>query len=335
MNKSRLEDEPVSLELYSFGLDFFEKHHFTSTQDIIPFIQDERKFWLNITTLSNTTLLKEIGELFAIHHITLDDIQDTDHRPKLDVFDTYLHIIAKMLYAHGGLDDLSTEQISIIMGKNFIITFQETPTDVFDDIRLRLENPNGRMRKLGTDYFTYTLLDAIVEEYFILLEKVDESMENLENQIVGSKSKVKLEYIYHQRKSIQQIKKNIWPTRELLSALRKSETHFITKKSTPYINDVYEKTVELIESIEMQRESISTLVEIFMTNISLKQNEVMKTLTIIATIFIPLTFVAGVYGMNFTYMPELEWKYGYLFIWLFFIVSGGLMAIYFKKRRWF
>ncbi len=335
MNQSQEDDEPISLELYSFGVDFFEKHHLTSTEQLIPFIQDENKFWLNVTTLGNTALLKELAELFAIHHITIEDIQDIDHRPKLDVFDDYLHIIAKMLYANGGLDDLSTEQVSIVMGKNFIITLQETPTDVFDGIRVRLENPQGRMRKLGTDYFTYTLIDAIVEEYFILLEKVDESMEKLEDQIVGSKSRVKLENIYHQRKLIQHIKKNIWPTRELLSAWRKSETNFITKKSTPYINALYQKTVEIIESLEMQRESITTLVEIFMTNISLKQNEVMKTLTIIATIFIPLTFVAGVYGMNFTYMPELEWKYGYLFIWLFFILSAGVMAFYFKKRRWF
>lgn len=335
MIETQKENELVSLELYTFGLDFFEKYHLTSANAITPYLRGEKKFWLNITSLTNTTLLKEIAELFSIHHITLEDIQDTDHRPKLDIFDNYLHIIAKMLYANGGMEDLATEQISIVMGKHFIITFQQTATDVFDRIRVRLENPHGRMRKLGTDYFTYTLLDAIVEEYFILLERVDESMEKLEDQIVNTKSRVKLENIYHQRKSIQHLKKNIWPTRELLSTWRKSETSLITKKSTPYINDVYEKTVELIESLEMQRESITTLVEIFMTNISLKQNEVMKTLTIIATIFIPLTFVAGVYGMNFTYMPELEWKYGYLYIWLFFITSAGAMAYYFKKRRWF
>lgn len=240
-----------------------------------------------------------------------------------------------MLYTKSDIEHLEIEQVSIAFNKNIIITFQENEYDIFDPLRTRLENPNGKMRKYGTDYFVYTILDAILDQYYVILELISDQTEKLEDDIVNDMKKVRLADIYKQRKSLQEIKKIIWPTRELISAWRKSDSHFITKRSTPFINDVYESAVEIIENLEMQRESITTLVEIFMTNISLKQNEVMKTLTIIATIFIPLTFIAGVYGMNFENMPELGWEYGYLSSWIFFLVVSSLMMYYFKRKRWF
>ncbi|WP_373496497.1 magnesium/cobalt transporter CorA [Aquiflexum sp.] len=325
----------ISMELYHFGENIFEKHHLTSVDQIQPFLDTDKKFWLNVCGLHNDHLLKEISELFDIHIIALEDIKNTQQRPKLEEFDHFIFLVSKMIYTKKDITALEIEQVSIVFGKNFIISFQENSYDIFDQIRVRLENPHGRMRKMGTDYFTYTLLDAIIDQYYVILEMMDNTIEEIEDEIINDSHKIRLADVYLKRKALQEIKKIIWPTREMIAAWRKSESPFIKRKTNPFINDIYEHTVEIMENLEMQRENITTLVEIFMSNISLKQNEVMKTLTIIATIFIPLTFIAGVYGMNFEYMPELEWKYGYISVWSVFLISTLVMIRYFKKKRWF
>ncbi|MCH7401973.1 magnesium/cobalt transporter CorA [Belliella kenyensis] len=324
-----------SFELYAFSENHFEKYHLKSIQEIAETISTDKKFWLNIYKGSDESVFKEVCDFFEIHPVALEDIQNTDQRPKLEDFDNFILIVTKMLYTKSSIEELEVEQLSIVFNKNLIITFQEHAYDIFDPIRIRLENPQGKMRKLGTDYFSYTLLDAILDQYYVILELISDQTEKLEDDIIHDQKKVHLADIYRQRKNLQEIKKIVWPTRELISSWRKSDSLFVTKKAIPFINDIYESAVEIIENLEMQRESITTLVEIFMSNISLKQNEVMKTLTIIATIFIPLTFIAGVYGMNFEYMPELGWKYGYLTSWIFFIVVSLLMVFYFKRKRWF
>lgn len=335
MDSSQEVKHPVSLELYSFGEGHFEKHHITNSEQIIPFLESEHKFWLNIPNLNNLDLLNEIKNIFDLHTMAFEDITNPQERPKVEIYDHFILIVVKMLYDRNNLAELETEQVSIIIGKNYVLSFQENSFDVFDGIRFRIENPSGKIRKHSTDYFAYTLIDAIVDEYYSLLEKVTDQIGILEDKIISEETRVKLSEIYNQRKSIQQLKKVIWPTRELLSTLKKSESFLIKRRTLPFINDIYEQTVEIMENLEMQRESVTTLVEIYMTNISLKQNEVMKTLTIIATIFIPLTFVAGVYGMNFEYMPELKWEYGYWFTWAIFLGVSILMVIYFKRKRWF
>ena len=326
---------PGVMELYSFGEDFFEKHHITDPAQIKPFLDQSHKFWLNVQGIEDKSILEQIGEIFDIHVLAIEDIRNTTQRPKFEDFDHFILIVTKMIYTKSNLGAMEVEQISILFGKNFILTFQERPFDVFDPIRMRLENPKGKMRKMGTDYFAYTLIDSIVDQYYIILEMVGDRIEELEDRIISQNKKIKLSEIYLQRKSLQEMKRNLWPTREFLSAWRKSENPLLKNKTNPFINDIYEHNVEIIENIEIQRESINTIVEIFMSNISLKQNEVMKTLTIIATIFIPLTFIAGIYGMNFENMPELQWKYGYYYIWIFFLISTGCMIYYFKKKNWF
>ena len=325
----------TQMEVYEFGEGIFKKHLITDPEQIKPFLEITHKFWINLFGLENETLLKEISELFNIHPLTLEDIKNTSQRPKFEEFEENIFVVSKMIYYKNRSLEPITEQVSILFGKNYIISIQENPFDIFDPIRSRLENPTGKMRKMGTDYFAYTLLDAIVDQYFDCLEHAVEKIETLEDNIISQSKKTKLPEIFHQRKSIQQIKRTVWPTRELLSAWKKSESPLVKKKTNPFINDVYEHVIEIIENLEIQRESISALVELFMSNLSLKQNEVMKTLTIIATIFIPLTFIAGVYGMNFQFMPELGWKYGYFFIWILFLGSTLAMVYYFKRKKWF
>lgn len=335
MDSDSKEEKPISLELICFGEGHFEKHHITDHKQIIPFLDQEHKFWLNIPSIENIDLLNDIKEIFDIHSMALEDILNTQERPKVEVFDHFILVVVKMLYTRTEIVDLESEQISIVFGKNYVISFQENSFDIFDGIRSRMENPSGKIRKHGTDYFAYALLDAIVNMYYVLLEKITEQIEVLEEKIISEDKKIRLGEIYTQRKSIQLLKKVIWPTRELLSTLKKTESFLIKRRTLPFINDIYEQTVQIMDNLEMQRESITTLVEIFMTNISLKQNEVMKTLTIIATIFIPLTFLAGVYGMNFEYMPELKWEYGYWLTWAIFLGISIMMVIYFKRKRWF
>ncbi|EKB50739.1 magnesium/cobalt transporter CorA [Cecembia lonarensis] len=323
------------MEIIAFGEHLFYKQSQPNAEEIKTLLEGDHKFWLNVTETKDSALLQELSEVFDIHSMALNDIKEKRQRPKIEEYNHFILIVVQMLYSKNHGLDIESEQVSIILGKNYVITFQETPFDIFDQIRVRLENPHGRMRKLGTDYFAYALIDAIVDEYYLLLENITDRIEILEDSIISQDRKVRLSEIYHQRKYIQQIKKVIWPTRELLSIWRKLENPLIKKRTSPFINDVYEQTVEIIENLEMQRESITTLVEIFMTDISLKQNEVMKTLTIIATIFIPLTFLAGVYGMNFEFMPELSWKYGYWLTWLVFIGISAIMVFYFKRKKWF
>lgn len=323
------------MELYLFGENLLEKHHITSASQIVPFLSQSHKFWLNIAGLENSEILHEVAKIFKIHALTLEDIMNVQQRPKFEEFEDFIFVTSKMIYTKAGLENIITEHISLLFGKNFIISFQETPDDVFDGIRNRLENPAGKMRKLGSDYFTYTLLDTVVDQYYQIIELINERNENLEDRIIGTEKSIKLQDIYLHRKALQDIRKSTWPLREIISSWKKSDHPLIKQKSNIFINDVYEHTIEILENLEMQREMITSLVEIFMTHLSIRQNEVMKTLTIIATIFIPLTFIAGIYGMNFEYMPELSWRYGYLAVWMIFILTTTVMVIYFKKKRWF
>jgi magnesium transporter len=334
MSANPLHNSPTSMELYEFGENFFQKHHIKTPEDVKPFLTSPHKFWLNVSSLENEELLRELSPLFDIHPLTLEDVLNCHQRPKFEEFETNIFIVSKMVYYLHSKKP-KTEQISIFIGKNYVLTIQENAYDFFDPIRVRLENPNGKMRKLGPDYFAYTLIDAIVDKYFDIIEKQEDMIDKMEDQIVSNTSKQKLSTIFQLRKEIQHLKKIIWPTRELLSNWKKSESSLLKRKTDPFINDVYEHIIEVNENLEVQRESIATLVEMFLSSLSIKQNEVMKTLTIIATIFIPLTFIAGVYGMNFQFMPELSWKYGYLLIWIIFAGTTAAMIRYFKQKDWF
>ena len=335
MSTSSHNSKTSELSLYCFGEDFLEKSIIKEVEEIKPFLEQERKFWLNVPSIKNSKAFDELAVLFNIHPLALEDIKNKHQRPKIEEFEDFILVVTKMVYTKTNIHHLEFEQVSFLFGKNFIVSFQENSYDIFDPIRLRLQNPNGRMRKMGTDYFTYTLLDAIVDEYYIILELMDNDLEKIENHIIHDFEKVKLADIYQKRKALQEIKKIIWPTRELIAAWRKMESPLIKRKTNPFITDLYEHTVEIMDNLELHRESITTMVEIFMSNISLKQNEVMKTLTIIATIFIPLTFIAGVYGMNFHYMPEIKWPYGYFVTWGLFISVTVLMLFYFKRKKYF
>ncbi len=294
--------------------------------------------WINVNGLADVALIEAIGKLFNIHRLALEDVINVHQRPKVEEFDEHLFIVTRMLPEPSAKE---TEQVSMFLGKGFVLTFQERPGDVFDPVRQRLRRDSGQIRKLRADYLAYALLDAVIDGYFPALERRGEDVEHLEDLVV-SKPREKLIGIIHETKrDLLELRRAVWPQREMLSALMRQEGAFIEERTKIYLRDCYDHIVQLIDIIETYREVCSGLVETYLSSLSNRMNEIMKVLTIMATVFIPLSFIAGLYGMNFDprvspwNMPELGWRYGYPFaLSLMIAVAGGLLWS-FWRRGWF
>jgi magnesium transporter len=270
----------------------------------------------------------------------LEDILGTHQRPKVEIFDDYIFAILKMISYNHDEDEIHVEQLSLILGKNFVITFQEVPGDIFDPLRARIEGGKGRARKSGSDYLAYAIMDIVVDRYFLVLEKLGEEIEELEEAVLEDYDSSIVETIHILKRQLIDLRKMIWPLREVISNLQRDESPLIKKATSRFITDLYDHIIQTIDTLETYREMVSSLLDIYLTMVSNRMNEVMKVLTIIATIFIPLSFLAGVYGMNFDTgisqfnMPELEFPYGYMMFWgLAVLIAGGLLT-YFRKKRW-
>ncbi len=231
-------------------------------------------------------------------------------------------------------NEILTEQVSLILGPNFVLSFQENVGDVFDQIRERIRSGKGKIRKMGADYLVYTLLDAIVDNYFIILEKIGEQIEFIEERLIINPASDTLNTIHKLKREMLFLRKSVWPLREVISGMERGESSLIKGTTKIYLRDVYDHNIQIIDTIETLRDMLSGMLDIYLTSISNRLNAVMKVLTIIATIFMPLTFLAGIYGMNFKYMPELEWKWGYPLILLIMSTIGISMLFYFKRKKW-
>lgn len=290
--------------------------------------------WINMEGM-NTNYIQKIGEYFGIHPLVSEDIVNTGQRPKVEDYGDYLFVVIKMIYVGKEKNDMISEQISLIIGKNYVISFQEKEGDVFNPIRERIHSNNGRIRKMGADYLAYSLLDAVVDQYFVILENKGEQIDALEEQLMTNGNSEASREIHNYKREMVFLRKQIWPLREVLSSLQRGESELITKTTGIYLRDVYDHTIQVVDTIESFRDILHGMHDMHMTNISNKMNEVMKVLTIIATIFIPITFMAGIYGMNFDHIPELHWRGSYFVFWIaVFLVVGG-MTMYFKKKKWF
>lgn len=312
----------------------------TNIEECFPFKDKPTVSWINIDGIHDTDLIEKVGKQFGLHPLLLEDIVNTGQRPKMEDFDEHLFIVLKMFYYHEKRDEVISEQISLILGKTYVISFQEEAGDVFDPIRDRIRKCKGRIRKMGADYLAYALLDAVVDNYFGVLERFGEKIERIEENLVVDPNPEKLHAIHSLKREMVLLRKSVWPLRELVSGLERSESPLITESTGIYLRDVYDHTIQVIDTIETFRDMLSGMVDLYMSSISNKMNQVMQVLTIIATIFIPLTFIAGVYGMNFDpatspfNLPELGWYWGYPMVWVVMIVVAILMIIYFKKKNW-
>jgi magnesium transporter len=326
--------EKVRIRIIDYDEAQFEEKEAKTVEECFPFKDTPTVTWINIDGLHDIEIIEKIGKHFGLHPLLLEDILNTEQRPKMEDHEDYLFIVLKMLYYDEEKHDITAEQVSIILGSNFVISFQEREGDVFKFIRERIRNGKGRIRKVGSDYLAYALVDAIVDNYFIILEKLGEKIEEMEEELVTNPMPETLQAIHHLKREMIFLRKSVWPLREVISALERGEPTLIHESTGIYLRDLYDHTIQVIDSIETFRDMVSGMLDVYLSSVSNKMNEVMKVLTIIATIFIPLTFIAGIYGMNFEYMPELGWHWGYPVIWLLMCAVLILMLVYFRRKRW-
>lgn len=296
-------------------------------------IPEDTTRWINIDGGCPQATLEYLSKTFKIHPLVTEDITNNTQRAKIEDYDDYVYIVSKMIYYMD--DDLVIEHISFILGWNYVISFGELKGDVFTSIRDRIRNQNTLIRKSGADYLMYSLLDAIVDGYFEVLEVLGDRIDIVEEEVLQVSSAETLHDIRDIKNSLMYIHKYIWPLREVTSWLGKDSTELIRPATELYIRDVYDHIIQIIDTTETYRELLAGLIDLNLSSVSFRLNEVMKVLTIISTIFIPLTFIAGVYGMNFRYMPEINWEYGYYATWIVMVVIAVAMVVFFKKKKWF
>lgn len=331
VGKKKMEKVRISVIDYD-GKNLLEKNDI-SIDECLPLVDSESVTWINIDGLHDPEVIEKIGAAFNVHPLLLEDIMNTEQRPKAEDFGKYMYLALKMVYVDNK-HRICVEQISIILGDTYVISFQERTGDVFDSIRQRLRNNKGRIRKLKSDYLTYSLIDSIIDSYFTILENIGEVVEGLEEEVVDQPSKDTLQNIHMLKRNMLYLRKSVWPLREVISSMQRSESDLIDENTGYYLRDIYDHTIQVIDTLESFRDMVSGMLDIYLSSISNKMNEVMKVLTIIATIFIPLTFIAGIYGMNFAFMPELQWKWGYFVtLGVMLVVCIG-MLIYFRRKKW-
>lgn len=319
-------------------LDYDELHYqekeIEAIDECLAFKDKPTVTWVNVDGIHEVEVLERLGDCFGLHPLVVEDILNTDQRPKMEDFGDYIFIVLKMLYYNDKTDEIVIEQISLILGPHFVISFQEREVDVFDPIRERIRSEKGRIRKMGADYLAYALLDVTVDNYFTILEKLGERIEDLEEELVTNPTPETLQTIHDLKREMLFLRRSVWPLREVVSGLERGESSLVQESTGIYLRDVYDHTIQVIDAVETFRDMLSGMLDIYLSSVSNRMNEVMKVLTIIATIFIPLTLIAGIYGMNFRYMPELEWPWAYPMLWLIMLGIGVLMLIYFRRKRW-
>ncbi len=326
--------ENVRISLIDYDVHNVEEKSDLTVEGCIPFKASPTVTWVNVTGIHDISIVENFGKVFDIHPLVLEDVVHTGQRPKMEDMEDYLFIVLKMLSVGNGENTFEAEQLSLILGSNFVISFQEREGDVFQPIRDRIHIGKGRIRKSGSDYLAYTLMDAIVDNYFVILENMGEKIEILQEAVLSEPDPAHLREIQELRREMAFLRRSIWPLREAINALQRTESPLIGDSVAPYLRDVYDHTIQVIETIETLRDAVASTLDIYLSSLSNKMNEVMKVLTIIATIFIPLTFIAGIYGMNFKYMPELEWHWGYPAVWFVMLVLGVLMLLGFRRKNW-
>jgi len=304
-------------------------------EECFPFKDTPTVTWINIDGLHEVDIIEKLGRHFDLHPLILEDIVNTEQRPKMEDFGSYVFIVLKMLDYVQDKNEISSEQVSLVLGSNFVISFQEREGDVFNPVRERIKNGKGRIRKMGADYLAYALVDSIIDNYFAILERFGEGIEDAEEELVKMPTTETLQSIHKLKREMIFLRKSVWPLREVVSGLERGETPLVHESTRVYLRDVYDHTIQVIDTIENFRDMVSGMLDIYLSSVSNRMNEVMKVLTIFASIFIPLTFIAGIYGMNFAFMPELAWPWGYPAILVVMALAAGAMLVYFKRKRWF
>ncbi len=326
----------IQIRLFDYDAGHYEERPVTTFDDLKPYKDKPTVTWLNVDGLHDVETIAKIGEIFGIDPLVLEDIVNTAQRPKMEDFGDYLFIVFKMIYSWGDKGDIVSEQVSLVLGTNFVLSFQEEPNrDVFETIRQRIREGKGRIRKFKSDYLVFALMDSVVDHYYLVLEKLGDKIEEVESKILTDPNTMIPRQTHELKRDIISLRRQIWPLRELLFELSHSESPLIEKTSEPYFRDIYDHAIQVLDTVESFRDILNGLQDVYLSSVSTRLNEVMKILTMFSTIFIPLTFIVGVYGMNFKVMPELEWRWGYYVLWGVMIIITVGMVTYFKRKKWF
>jgi magnesium transporter len=313
-------------EMYQFGNEILNK-------DMKP--QEEKSVrWIHSDGVHDTNIVELLGNIYGIHPLVLEDIVNVYQRPKIDKMDEIVFIVLRDFIFGAYQEDIISEQVSIILSKNTVISFQETTNDFFGQLRKRIIQSKGRIRRNGSDYLVYSLIDLIVDRYFIVLEEMSDRIEIIEDELINAPTPQTLQRIYELRRIASTLRKYMWPLREAIFKLSRGEEGFFRDSTQFYLRDLHDHVIQVSDQVETYRESISAMVDIYLSSLSHKMNEVMKVLTLISTIFIPATLLASIYGMNFEYMPELTWEYSYPVLLIFMVFLGVLFLALFRKKRW-
>jgi magnesium transporter len=328
-------DRPVNLLLLRYNEQTLDEMEPTSADACLELFSESATNWLNVDGLCDEETVKKLGKQVPLHDLTIEDILHPHQRPRMEELDQALFLVMRMLYLSDNQKEIRSEQISFILYKNRLITFQECQGDVFDPIRQRLRQGQGRVRQKGTDYLLYALMDSIVDHYYQVLEHMGEAIEAIEAAVMQNPESALLNQLYTLKRELLYLRKSVWPLRDTVNLLERSDHPLISPKNQPYFRDLYDHTIQVIDTVESFRDMLSSVQDLYHSSQGTKTNEVMKVLTIISTIFIPITFIAGIYGMNFDIMPELHWKYGYPAVWILMLLTIGAMLLFFRKKKWF
>jgi magnesium transporter len=338
VGKERAED--VHIDVIDYTSTEYEEKRLASAEECFIYRESKTLSWINVDGIHDAELVEKLGEHYGLHPLVMEDIVNTGQRPKMEEADDHIFLVMKMLYRDARDGALKAEQVSILFGKNWVITFQETGEDVFDTVRKRIQKTVPRVRFMTSDYLAYALLDAVVDHYFLVLEQLGEEIETVDDAVSESPRPEHLSKIRDLKKQLISMRKAVWPLREVIGGMERTESKLIEKSTDPYIRDLYEHTVQVIDTVETYRDMVSGLLDLYHTGVANRMNDIMKVLTIFATIFIPLGFLAGVYGMNFDTsaspfnLPELGFRYGYPLFWTTVVVVAGGLLWFFRRKNW-
>ncbi len=327
-------EEEVRISIIDYTEDQFQEMEVETIEDCFPYRESPSVTWINIDGIHQVDIVEKIGKNFDLHPLVIEDIVSPHQRPKMEDFGQYIYIVFKMLQYDDQENMIKVEQVSIILGNNFVISFQEMKGDIFEPIRDRIRSGKGRIRKMKSDYLSYALMDTVIDNYYTILESLGDRIEEIETRVVMEAKPETLQEIHRLKREMIFLRRSVWPLREVISSLERDELPLIHNATRKFFRDVYDHAIQVIDTVETFRDMLSGMHDTYLSSISNKMNEVMKVLTIIATIFIPLTFVAGIYGMNFEFMPELKWRFAYFAVWGIIVIVAVIMVVFFKKKRW-
>lgn len=325
-------DAKTEITLIQYEENFFEERLLSNINELDDFDFNQHISWINIEGKLSTEIIEKIGLKFNIHPLTLEDISNTDQRPKFEDYQHYVVVMMKMLYYD---TSMHSEQLSILLFDKLVISFQESQqSNVFNILSKRIRESKGRVKRFGADYLFYSLIDTVVDSYFNILDSIGDRIEIIDEQIMSNPKPDTINYIHFLKREIIFLRKSVWSVRDMVGSVERSDTHLIKETTDLYLRDVQDHAVRVVETVENYRDLINGMMDIYLSTLSNKMNEVMKILTIISTLFIPLTFIVGVYGMNFDDMPELHHPWGYTSVWIVMIsIMIGLIS-YFRKKKW-